>query len=123
MRMRPQHQYKLSEESQRALMGGLQKDWRAFQGSVLRSLPHTWDRREGTALRLAHFRKHGVGRKAGGHSSGPGTGTGGHGRRGAQWKWNGERERGQAGARAGATSACRHASHRPHPRHGDPIST
>ncbi|EPS63979.1 hypothetical protein M569_10795, partial [Genlisea aurea] len=53
----PQHNYKLDVHSLNARNPGL-FECREFRESVLGVMPHHWDRREDTKLKLAHFRRH-----------------------------------------------------------------
>ncbi|KAK4754079.1 hypothetical protein SAY87_002183 [Trapa incisa] len=53
----PQHNYKLDAHSLNSRHPG-EYECREFRESILRVMPHHWDRREDTILKLAHFRKH-----------------------------------------------------------------
>ncbi|XP_074576516.1 uncharacterized protein LOC141833031 [Curcuma longa] len=53
----PQHNYKLDAHALNTRHPG-EFECREFRESILGVMPHRWDRREDTALELAHFRKH-----------------------------------------------------------------
>ncbi|KAK7309318.1 hypothetical protein RJT34_05945 [Clitoria ternatea] len=53
----PQHNYKLDAHSLNARQPG-EFECREFRESILGVMPHHWDRREDTLLKLAHFRRH-----------------------------------------------------------------
>ncbi len=59
----PQHNYRLDAASLAGRHYG-QASCRDFRGSVLRSLPHRWARREDTRLALSHFHHHKAGHGA-----------------------------------------------------------
>ncbi|KAM7516178.1 hypothetical protein LguiA_005761 [Lonicera macranthoides] len=53
----PQHNYKLDVHSLNSRHPG-EFECREFRESILGVMPHSWDRREDTLLKLAHFRRH-----------------------------------------------------------------
>ncbi|WZY84780.1 hypothetical protein YC2023_031164 [Brassica napus] len=53
----PQHNYKLDVHSINSRHPG-EFECREFRESILSVMPHHWDRREDTLLKLAHFRRH-----------------------------------------------------------------
>lgn len=53
----PQHNYKLDVHALNTRHPG-EFECREFRESILGVMPHHWDRREDTALKLAHFRRH-----------------------------------------------------------------
>ncbi|KAJ4785577.1 tRNA uridine 5-carboxymethylaminomethyl modification enzyme MnmG [Rhynchospora pubera] len=53
----PQHNYKLDAHALNSRRPG-EFECRDFRESVLRVMPHHWDRREDTSFQLAHFKKH-----------------------------------------------------------------
>ncbi|KAG2263450.1 hypothetical protein Bca52824_070529 [Brassica carinata] len=53
----PQHNYKLDVHSINSRHPG-EFECREFRESILGVMPHHWDRREDTLLKLAHFRRH-----------------------------------------------------------------
>ncbi|KAI3451016.1 hypothetical protein Pfo_007681 [Paulownia fortunei] len=53
----PQHNYKLDVHALNTRHPG-EFECREFRESILGVLPHHWDRREDTVLKLAHFRRH-----------------------------------------------------------------
>lgn len=55
--MIPQHNYKLDAQSLNSRHPG-EFECREFRESILGVMPHHWDRREDTVLKLAHFRRH-----------------------------------------------------------------
>ncbi len=56
----PQHNYRLNAASTAGRHYG-QTSCRDYRGSVLKSLPHRWTRREDTRLALSHFHHHKAG--------------------------------------------------------------
>ncbi|XP_062102505.1 uncharacterized protein LOC133812717 [Humulus lupulus] len=56
-RLIPQHNYKLDVQALNSRHPG-EYECREFRESILGVMPHHWDRREDTLLKLAHFRKH-----------------------------------------------------------------
>ena len=75
LNLQPQHNYKLTAEAvERKEFSEL--SCRDFRESVIRTLPHKWDRREDSFLKLAHFDRHrrsktqGGGREITPHSAG-----------------------------------------------------
>ncbi|MCH81546.1 FG-GAP repeat-containing protein, partial [Trifolium medium] len=53
----PQHNYKLDVHALNRRQPG-EFECREFRESILGVMPHHWDRREDTLLKLAHFRRH-----------------------------------------------------------------
>ncbi|MED6149605.1 hypothetical protein PIB30_064076 [Stylosanthes scabra] len=53
----PQHNYKLDVHAMNSRQPG-EFECREFRESILGVMPHHWDRREDTLLKLAHFRRH-----------------------------------------------------------------
>ncbi|KAF1002774.1 uncharacterized protein LOC141700246 [Apium graveolens] len=53
----PQHNYKLDVHALNSRRPG-EFECREFRESILGVMPHHWDRREDTSLKLAHFRRH-----------------------------------------------------------------
>ncbi|XP_024976467.1 uncharacterized protein LOC112514307 [Cynara cardunculus var. scolymus] len=53
----PQHNYKLDVHALNRRQPG-EFECREFRESILGTMPHHWDRREDTMLKLAHFRRH-----------------------------------------------------------------
>lgn len=53
----PQHNYKLDAHALNSRHPG-EFECREFRESILGVMPHQWDRREDTLLKLAHFRRH-----------------------------------------------------------------
>ncbi|XP_048335158.2 uncharacterized protein LOC107407575 isoform X2 [Ziziphus jujuba] len=53
----PQHNYKLDVQALNSRHPG-EFECREFRESILGVMPHHWDRREDTMLKLAHFRRH-----------------------------------------------------------------
>ncbi|KAL5557611.1 hypothetical protein UlMin_039847 [Ulmus minor] len=53
----PQHNYKLDVQALNSRHPG-EYECREFRESILGVLPHHWDRREDTLLKLAHFKRH-----------------------------------------------------------------
>lgn len=53
----PQHNYKLDAHSLNSRHPG-EFECREFRESILGTMPHHWDRREDTLLKLVHFRRH-----------------------------------------------------------------
>lgn len=53
----PQHNYKLDVHALNSRRPG-EFECREFRESILGVMPHRWDRREDTLLKLAHFRRH-----------------------------------------------------------------
>nr|AAL58934.1 AT3g51050/F24M12_90 [Arabidopsis thaliana]AAN64522.1 At3g51050/F24M12_90 [Arabidopsis thaliana] len=53
----PQHNYKLDVHALNSRHPG-EFECREFRESILSVMPHRWDRREDTLLKLAHFRRH-----------------------------------------------------------------
>ncbi|KAL3818798.1 hypothetical protein ACJIZ3_004703 [Penstemon smallii] len=53
----PQHNYKLDANALNSRHPG-EFECREFRESILSVMPHHWDRREDTLLKLAHFRRH-----------------------------------------------------------------
>ncbi|XP_055802967.1 uncharacterized protein LOC129872115 [Solanum dulcamara] len=53
----PQHNYKLDAHALNSRHPG-EFECREFRESILGVMPHNWDRREDTRLKLAHFRRH-----------------------------------------------------------------
>ncbi|KAK2990452.1 hypothetical protein RJ640_011200 [Escallonia rubra] len=53
----PQHNYKLDVHALNSRQPG-EFECREFRESILGIMPHRWDRREDTLLKLAHFRRH-----------------------------------------------------------------
>lgn len=53
----PQHNYKLDVHALNSRQPG-EFECREFRESILGVMPHHWDRREDTLLKLAHFRRH-----------------------------------------------------------------
>lgn len=53
----PQHNYKLDVHSLNSRRPG-EFECREFRESILGVMPHSWDRREDTVLKLAHFKRH-----------------------------------------------------------------
>ncbi|CAL0314460.1 unnamed protein product [Lupinus luteus] len=53
----PQHNYKLDVNALNSRQPG-EFECRQFRESILAVMPHHWDRREDTLLKLAHFRRH-----------------------------------------------------------------